>query len=148
MSSMPSKIEQFSVSDEIMSKMLSESRSVAVVGISDKLGRPSLTVSSYLQDHGYQVYPVNPTLESVGHVKCHPSLESLPVTPDLCVVFRKASDIPDVIKEAHRKGISRIWVQEGIQSPEGYRIAKDMGLEIVMDRCIMKEYMRIGKSSI
>ncbi len=144
MSSLP---DPFPVSDEALSGILDASRSVAVVGISDKLGRPSLTVASYLQDHGFTVLPVNPALESVGHVKCHPSLESLPSVPDLCVVFRKAPDIPAVVEEAIRKGIRRVWVQEGIQSPEGYRMAREKGLEIVMDRCIMKECIRLGKPS-
>ncbi|MHB1605073.1 MAG: CoA-binding protein [Leptospirales bacterium] len=137
----------FFVPDETISRILDESRSVAVVGISDKLGRPSLTVSSYLQDHGFTVLPVNPTLESVAHVKCYPSLESLPTIPDLCVIFRKAADIPSVIEETVRKGIRRVWVQEGIQSPEGYRISREKGQEIVMDHCIMKECIRLQKPS-
>ena len=130
--------------DEVMSCMIKESRTVAVIGISDKLGRPSLTVSSYLQDHGFSVLPINPVLESVGHVKCHPSLDALAETPDMVVVFRKAADIPAVVREAAARGIRRIWIQEGIRSPEGYRLAEEHHMQIVMDRCIMKEIMRLG----
>ncbi|MCL4461577.1 MAG: CoA-binding protein [Nitrospirae bacterium] len=132
------------ISDETISRMIDESRTVAVVGISDKLGRPSLTVSSYLQDHGFSVLPVNPALESVGHVKCHPSLEALPETPDLVVVFRKAADIPSIVREAASRGIRRIWVQEGIRSSEGFHLAEDHNMQVVMDRCIMKEILRLG----
>ena len=131
-------------SDETILKMIKEARTIAVVGISDKLGRPSLTVSSYLQDHGYSVFPVNPALESVGHVKCHPSLDALPETPDMVIVFRKSSDVPAVVREAANRGIRRIWIQEGIRSPEGYRLAEEHRMQIVMDRCIMKEIMRLG----
>lgn len=139
--------DPFFVSDETVSRILDDSRTVAVVGISDKLGRPSLTVSSYLQDHGFTVFPVNPTLESVGHVKCYPSIDHLPIIPDLCVIFRKAEEVPAVIEETIRKGIRRVWVQEGIQSPEGFRISKGNGQDIVMDRCIMKEWIRLQKPS-
>lgn len=142
---MTSNTPAYPVSDETLSRILDASRTVAVVGISDKLGRPSLTVSSYLQDHGFSVIPVNPVLDSVGHVKCHPSLESLPEVPDLVVVFRKPADVPAVIQEAAAKGIRRVWIQEGIRSEEGFRLAREKNLEIVMDRCIMKELMRLGK---
>ncbi|KGA94248.1 CoA-binding protein [Leptospirillum ferriphilum] len=146
---MTAEQESFSMvpSDETISMLIRESKTIAVVGISDKLGRPSLTVSSYLQDHGYSVLPVNPVLESVGHVKCHPSLDALPETPDMVVVFRKPADVPGVVREAANRGIRRIWIQEGIRSPEGYRLAKEHHMEIVMDRCIMKEIMRLGKDS-
>ncbi|EQD59805.1 CoA-binding domain protein, partial [mine drainage metagenome] len=122
------------------------SRTVAVVGISDKLGRPSLTVASYLKDHGYDVWPVNPTIKEVGHVLCYPDLSSLPGVPDLVVVFRKASDIPGVVDEAIQAKVSRVWVQEGIESPEGWNKAKSAGLSIAMNLCIMKEYMRLKAS--
>lgn len=134
----------FPVSDETLSAILSQCKTVAVVGISDRLGRPSLTVSSYLAGHGFTVYPVNPTLPDVGRLTCYPSLEALPIVPDLCVIFRKAEDVPSVVAEALRKGIGRIWVQEGIRSLEGYRKAKEAGAEIVMDRCIMKDAVRLG----
>lgn len=144
---MTTKDSSYPVSDEALARILRESSTVAVIGISDKLGRPSLTVSSYLQDHGFSVMPVNPGLESVGHVKCHPSLESLPEVPDLVVVFRKPADIPAVVLETAARGIRRIWVQEGIRSDEGFRLAQEKKLEIVMDRCIMKEMMRLGKKA-
>ncbi len=134
----------YPVSDDTLSSILSGCRTVAVVGISDRLGRPSLTVSSYLSGHGFTVYPVNPALSEVGRTTCYPSIEALPDTPDLCVIFRKAEDVPIVVEEALRKGIPRIWVQEGIRSPEGYRKAKDAGVTIVMDRCIMNEAIRLG----
>lgn len=123
--------------------LLEEVQTIAVVGISDKLGRPSLTVSSYLKDHGYEVFPVNPNLESVAHVPCHPDLKSLPSTPDLVVVFRKASDIPEVVREAVATAVPRIWIQEGIVSEEGYRMADVAGMAVVMDKCIMKEHARL-----
>lgn len=123
--------------------ILEDVKTVAVVGISDKLGRPSLTVSSYLKDHGYDVLPVNPNLTSVAHVPCYPDLNSLPVTPDLVVIFRKPAEIPDVVREAVATAVPKIWIQEGIVSPEGYRMAEISGMAVVMDKCIMKEHARL-----
>jgi len=131
-------------SDSIESLLL-KSRTIAVVGISDKLGRPSLTVSSYLKDHGYEVLPVNPNLSSVAHVPCYPDLKSLPVTPDLVVIFRKATDVPDVVREAVATAVPRIWIQEGIVSEEGFRMAEIAGMAVVMDKCIMKEHARLSR---
>ena len=123
--------------------MLNEVASIAVVGISDKLGRPSLTVSSYLKDHGFDVFPVNPNLSSVATVPCYPDISSLPVTPDLVVIFRKAADVPDVIREAVATAIPRVWIQEGIVSAEGYQMAEVAGMAVIMDKCIMKEHARL-----
>jgi predicted CoA-binding protein len=123
--------------------VLEDVKTVAVVGISDKLGRPSLTVSSYLKDHGFDVLPVNPNLSTVAHVPCYPDLKSLPVTPDLVVIFRKASDIPEVIREAVATAVPKVWIQEGIVSEEGYRLAEIAGMAIVMDKCILKEHARL-----
>lgn len=136
----------FYLPDTAILDFLNSSRTVAVVGISDKLGRPSLTVASYLKDHGYDVWPVNPLLKEVGHVPCYPDLSSLPGVPDLVVIFRKSADIPDVMDEAIKAKVSRVWVQEGIESPEGWAKAKSSGLSIAMNVCIMKEYMRLKSS--
>lgn len=133
----------FHLSDSEILDLLDSSNTIAVIGISDKLGRPSLTVSSYMKDHGYEVWPVNPLLKEVGHVTCYPDLASLPGKPDMVVVFRKASDIPGVIDEVKKVGISKVWVQEGIESEEGWSKAHSFGMKIAMDVCIMKEYMRL-----
>ncbi len=129
--------------NEEIEPILLESKTIAVVGISDKLGRPSLTVSSYLKDHGYEVFPVNPNLSSVAHTPCYPDLKSLPVTPDLVVIFRKASDVPDVVREAVATAVPKIWIQEGIVSEEAYRMAEIAGMAVVMDKCILKEHARL-----
>ncbi len=130
---------------DLIESILLETRTIAVVGISDKLGRPSLTVSSYLKDHGYEVLPVNPDLSSVAHVPCYPDLKSLPVTPDLVVIFRKAADVPDVVREAVATAVPRIWIQEGIVSEEGARMGEIAGMAVVMDKCIMKEHARLSR---
>ncbi len=130
---------------DLIESILLETRTIAVVGISDKLGRPSLTVSSYLKDHGYEVLPVNPNLSSVAHVPCYPDLKSLPVTPDLVVIFRKAADVPDVVREAVATAVPRIWIQEGIVSEEGSRMGEIAGMAVVMDKCIMKEHARLSR---
>ncbi len=130
---------------DLIESILLETRTIAVVGISDKLGRPSLTVSSYLKDHGYEVLPVNPNLSSVAHVPCYPDLKSLPVTPDLVVIFRKAADVPDVVREAVATAVPRIWIQEGIVSEEGARMGEIAGMAVVMDKCIMKEHARLSR---
>ncbi len=136
------------MNNEPIETILKDTQTIAVVGISDKLGRPSLTVGSYLKDHGYEVFPVNPNLSSVAHVPCFPDLKSLPVTPDLVVVFRKATDIPDVVREAVATAVPKIWIQEGLVSEEGYQMAEIAGMAVAMDKCIMKEHMRLVREGL
>jgi len=94
--------------------ILSGSKTVAVVGISDKPDRPSHGVAKYLQERGYRVIPVNPLLTEVLGEKAYKSLAEIPEQVDLVDVFRKSADVPKVAEEAVRIGARFFWMQEGV----------------------------------
>ena len=96
-------LERWCPMDDI-EKIIRESRNIAVVGISNKLGRPSLTVASYLKGQGYRIIPVNPTIQDVNGEKCYPDLASIPEKVDVVDIFRKPADVLPVVEEAVRVG--------------------------------------------
>ncbi len=126
-------------------KIIRESKNIAVVGISNKLGRPSLTVASYLKGQGYRIIPVNPTIQDVNGEKCYPDLTSIPEKVDVVDIFRKPADVLPVVEEAGRIGAKAVWMQEGIVSEEAARRAKEAGLLVVMDKCMLKEHSRLKR---
>lgn len=126
-------------------KIIRESRNIAVVGISNKLGRPSLTVASYLKGQGYRIIPVNPTIQDVNGEKCYPDLTSIPEKVDVVDIFRKPADVLPVVEEAVRIGAKAVWMQEGIVNEEAARKAKEAGLLVVMDKCMLKEHARLKR---
>ncbi|MBI5755777.1 MAG: CoA-binding protein [Nitrospirae bacterium] len=126
-------------------KIIKEARSIAVVGLSNKLGRPSLTVASYLRGQGYRIIPVNPTLNDVYGEKCYPDLGSIPEKVDVVDIFRKPEDALPVVEEAIRIGAKAIWMQEGIVNEAAARKAEEAGLLVVMDKCMLKEHARLKR---
>lgn len=126
-------------------KIIRESKSIAVVGISNKLGRPSLTVASYLKGQGYRIIPVNPTIQDVNGEKCYPDLTSIPEKVDVVDIFRKPADVLPVVEEAVRVGAKAVWMQEGIVNEEAARKAREAGLQVVMDKCMLKEHSRLKR---
>ena len=126
-------------------KIIRESKNIAVVGISNKLGRPSLTVASYLKGQGYRIIPVNPTIQDVNGEKCYPDLTSIPEKVDVVDIFRKPADVLPVVEEAVRIGAKAVWMQEGIVSEEAARRAREAGLLVVMDKCMLKEHSRLKR---
>ena len=117
-------------------------RTIAVVGLSENPGKPSHYVSAYMQQHGYKIYPVNPSLEKVLGEKSYASLAALPVKPDLVNVFRVPSQIPGIVNEMLALGLKELWVQQGIVNQEAAERAEEGGIRVVMDRCIMVEHRR------
>ncbi|MBK4119975.1 CoA-binding protein [Kocuria rhizophila] len=123
--------------------ILRSTRSVAIVGMSNKPSRASYFVATYLRSSSpYRVYFVNPVLEEVLGEKVYPSLADLPETPDLVDVFRKDADLPGVAREAVDVGARILWLQLGSWNEEAARIAEDAGLDVVMDRCVKIEHAR------
>ena len=133
------------MSDKI-DNILKESKNIAVVGISNKLGRPSLTVGSYLTGQGYNVIPVNPMYEDVNGVKCYPDLESIPDKVDVVDIFRKPADVPPIVESAIKIGAKTVWMQESIVNEDAAKLAEEKGLNVVMDKCMLKEHSRYKKS--
>ncbi|MDN5630410.1 MULTISPECIES: CoA-binding protein [Kocuria] len=123
--------------------ILRSTRSVAIVGMSNKPSRASYFVATYLRSSSpYRVYFVNPVLDEVFGEKVYPSLADLPETPDLVDVFRKDADLPGVAQEAVDVGAKTLWLQLGSWNEEAARIAEDAGLNVVMDRCVKIEHAR------
>ena len=117
-------------------------RTIAVVGLSENPGKPSHYVSAYMQQHGYKIYPVNPSLESVLGEKSYASLAELPVKPDVVNVFRPPAAIPAIVDEMLALGLKELWVQQGIVNKEAAEHAEQGGIRVVMGRCIMVEHRR------
>jgi uncharacterized protein len=127
--------------DEIQT-ILETCRTLAVVGLSSKPTRASYGVSSYMQSHGYRVIPVNPNEESVLGEKCFPALEEVTESFDAVVIFRRSEFVPEVVESAIRKGAKVVWMQEGVQHEEAARHAREAGLQVVQNRCILKEHAK------
>jgi hypothetical protein len=122
--------------------MLERSRVIAVVGLSSKPHRPSYGVSRYMQGAGYRIIPVNPNEREVLGEKSYARLEDIPVKVDIVDVFRRSEFVPPVVDSAIAIGAAAVWLQEGVIHEEAAEKARAAGLEVVMDRCILKEHAR------
>ena len=119
-----------------------EPRMLAVVGLSEDPAKPSHYVSAYMQQHGYKIYPVSPSIETVLGERSYASLSNLPIKPDIVNVFRLPKFIPAVVDEMIRLRLTNLWVQQGIVNTEAAARAEAAGIHVVMDRCIMVEHRR------
>jgi predicted CoA-binding protein len=118
-------------------------RTIAVVGISDDPERPSHFVASFLESHGYNIIPVNPKLTEWEGKKCYPDLLSIPEKVDVVDIFRRSEAVPPIVDEAIKIKAKAVWMQEGIVNEEAAAKARDAGIEVVMDRCMKKDYIRL-----
>ena len=133
--------------DRELRLLLGEARTIAVVGLSSKPGRPSLDVAAYLQRRGYRIVPVNPRETEVLGERAYPSLRDIPDDIDIDVVdvFRRAEEAPEVARDAVAIGAKVLWLQDGIVSDEAYRIATEGGLEVIMGVCIRATDIRLQR---
>jgi predicted CoA-binding protein len=112
-------------------------RTIAVIGLSDDPAKPSHYVSAYMQQHGYTIYPINPSLPELLGEKSYAGLSDLPIKPDIVNVFRLPKFIPAIVDEMLTLGITNLWIQQGIVHLEAAARAEAGGIHVVMDRCIM-----------
>jgi predicted CoA-binding protein len=134
-------------SDIELAQLLSRTKRVAVVGISDKEDRPSNGVSRWLMRNSHlELYFVNPALTTVLGQPCYASLSDIPVQIDMVDIFRKVSDIPAVVEDAISIGAKSIWIQLGLVDEASAARAVSEGLDIAMDLCIKVEYERLASS--
>ena len=127
-----------------ISELLRNSKTVAIVGISDKPDRPSYGVARYLIENShFDLYFVNPLLEEVLGKKVYKTLKDVPVAIDIVDVFRKPADCPEVLAESIEIGAKAIWLQLGIDLPEVEAKGTDAGLQVVMNRCIKIDYAAV-----
>ncbi len=134
-------------SDNELAQLLSKTKRVAVVGISDKEDRPSNRVSRWLMRNSHlELYFVNPALTTVLGQPCYASLADIPEPIDMVDIFRKVSDIPAVVDEAIAIGAKSIWIQLGLVDEASATRAVNAGLDVAMDLCIKVEYERLANS--
>ena len=124
-------------------RILKSTKTIAVVGLSGNPMRPSFGVSEYMQDAGYRIIPVNPTEETILGEKVYASLSAIPEPVDCVDVFRKPDAVPEIVDEAIAIGAKSVWLQEGVVHEEAAAKARAAGLDVVMDRCILKEHRRL-----
>ena len=128
-------------------KIFKQSHTVAVVGLSAEWHRPSFFAAKYLQEHGYRVFPVNPryaasATEILGE-HCFASLLEIPVPVDIVDVFRRTEDVLPIAQQAVQIGARCLWQQIGVNNLEADRLAREAGLDSVMNRCVKIEYARL-----
>jgi uncharacterized protein len=125
-------------------------KNIAVVGVSKNEEKPSHEVPKYLIEHGYNVIPVNPTLSEVLGRNAYPTIADVQERIDIVDVFRKSEDVPAVVDDLLRKknGIKVLWMQIGIYNEDAERKAKENGIDVVYNRCMMEEHKRLFNEDI
>jgi predicted CoA-binding protein len=135
---------ELSTAQEIR-ELLRAAHTVAVVGLSDKPDRDSYRVAAYLQSRGYRIIPVNPAVTEVLGEPAYARLQEVPCSIDIVDVFRRPEHVPEVADAAVAVGAKALWLQEGVVHEEAAAKAKAAGLKVVMDKCILKEHLALGR---
>ncbi len=129
--------------DTKLRELLRATKTIAVVGISDKPYRDSHHVAEYLIEAGYRVFPVNPNLQSVLGLRCYPDLASIPEAIDLVDVFRRPEEVGPVLDAAVAIKAKALWLQLGVINEAEAERASEAGLTVIMDRCSKIEHARL-----
>ena len=130
-----------------IAELLESSKNIAVVGLSSKRWRPSFGVSEYMQRAGYRIIPVNPREREVLGEKAYPTLDDVPERIDIVDIFRRSEFVPEIVDAAIRIGARAVWMQEGVVNEAAAEKARAAGLEVIMDRCILKDHRRLAYAS-
>jgi hypothetical protein len=125
--------------------ILKSSHTIAVVGLSSNPMRPSNGVAAYLKRAGYRVIPVNPNEPEVLGEKSYARLEDIPDHIDIVDIFRRSEYVPEIVDSAIRVGANAVWMQEGVIHEEAAERARQAGLQVVMDRCTLKEHRKLDR---
>ena len=120
--------------------VLRRSKTIAVVGLSGNPLRPSHGVSAYMQSHGYRIIPVNPNIQECLGEKAYASLLDVPQRIDIVDIFRRSEFVPEIVDQAIRLKVPAIWMQEDVIDEKAAEKARQAGIFVVMDRCILKEH--------
>jgi predicted CoA-binding protein len=123
-------------------EILEKYNRIAVVGLSSNTWRAGFGVSRFMQTVGYEITPVNPNEKEVLGQKAYATLDEVPAPLEIVNIFRRPEHVPEVVDAAIRRGAKVIWMQEGVVHEEAARRARAAGLDVVMDRCILKERMK------
>lgn len=119
-------------------------KTIAVVGLSPKSGRPSNNVAKYLQSVGYKIVPVNPGHPEILGEKSYPTLKDIPFEIDVVDIFRRPEHVMPITKAAIEIGAKAIWYQDGVVNEEAAKLAEDKGLLVVMDDCMLRQHQAMG----
>jgi predicted CoA-binding protein len=130
-------------SDQQLKELLQKAHTIAVVGLSSSRIRASYGVSQYMQSAGYRIIPVNPNEQEVLGEKSYARLEDVPDKIDVVDVFRRSEFVPEIVEAAIRVGARAIWMQDGVVNETAAQRARDAGLFVVMDDCILREHRRL-----
>src|SRR5581483_380153 len=121
-------------------ELFERAKTIAVVGLSSSPLRPSHGVSAYMQSHGYRIIPVNPQIRGALGEKAYPSLSQVPEKIDIVNIFRRPEFVEEIVDEAIALKVPAIWMQEDVVNERAAQKARDAGIFVVMDRCILKEH--------
>lgn len=127
-------------------KVLDSAKTIAVVGLSENPGRTSYQVSKIMQEQGYAIIPVNPTVDEVLGVKAYKSLTDVEEKIDIINVFRRAEFVPGIAKEAAQTDCKVFWAQQGIINQEAYDYLTEQNFTVIMDMCIKVAHSILVKS--
>ena len=130
-------------STDDIKRILTENKTIAVVGLSSTWNRPSHFAAKYMKYHGYKIIPVNPRYDEILGVKSYKSLLEIPEPVDIVDIFRRSQDVPPIVEDAIKIGAKVVWMQLTVVNEEAAQLAKDAGLEVVMDRCVKIEHGRL-----
>jgi predicted CoA-binding protein len=133
------------MSDDIstLRRILASCRTIAVVGLSAEWHRPSYFAARYMQQHGVRIVGVNPRYTEVLGEPCYPSLEAIPHAVDMVDVFRRTEDVLPIARSAIAIGAKCLWQQIGVVNRDADGLARDAGLDSVMNRCVKIEHARL-----
>ena len=126
--------------DDPIASLLKRAKTIAVVGLSKNPLRPSHGVSAYMQSHGYRIVPVNPLIESCLGEKAYASLREVPEKIDIVNIFRRSEFVQEIVDQAIELKIPAVWMQEDVVHEQAAEKARQHGIFVVMDRCILKDH--------
>lgn len=129
--------------DDVLRTLFDHVKTIAVIGLSPQPARPSYRMAQAMQHYGYRIIPVRPLVDAVLGEKAYASLADIPFRVDLVDVFRAAEHLPAIVAQCLALHLPSIWIQEGIVAEDAAQRAQAGGMTVVMDRCILKEYVRL-----
>ena len=118
-------------------------KKVAVIGMSRTESKAAHFVPKYLSENGFDIIPVNPNSNEILNKKCYKKITDIDDEIDIVDVFRPSEDVLPFVKEAIKKNPKVIWLQEGIHNEEAENLAKEHGIDVVFNRCMLAEHQRL-----
>ncbi len=132
-----------SLSDNDIRCILEESKTIAIVGASAKPDRDSYMIMQFLQQHGYNVVPVNPVYKEIAGLKCYSGLRDIPEKIDIVDIFRKSEDVLPIVNDAIAVNAKTVWMQLGVVNEDAAQAASMAGINVIMNRCIKIDFIRL-----